>query len=103
MAQRAPGDAIVAVGLAGTAYGRYFAPDWPVPESAEDLAALRSSHGAVWVLYTLPIQLKAWHPDIWEAIRADYDVLRVFPGTLGGGEVVVARSRAADGSQGTGS
>jgi len=93
---RAPGDAAVAVGLAGTAFARYFAPDWPTPQTAAELEALRRSHPTVWLVYTLPIQLRAWHPDIWEAIESRFEVVRVFPGTLGGGQVVVARSRSAD-------
>jgi hypothetical protein len=37
--------------------------------------------------------LKAWFPEIWDAVQRDYDVVKVFPGTLGGGDVHVCRWR----------
>ncbi len=93
---RGPDDAIVAVGLAGFAYQRYFAPHWEVAETAAQLEAVRRSHSRVWVVYTLPIQLKAYRSEVWDAVQRDYEVVKVFPGTLGGGEVTVCRGRGSD-------
>jgi hypothetical protein len=101
LAVMGPRDAAVAVGLAGAVFGRYFAPDWPVPETAEELQVLRGSHATVWLVYTLPIQLEAWHPDVWNSIQSDFEVDRVFPGTLGNGEVVVVKSRNRGGAAGS--
>jgi hypothetical protein len=101
LAEMGPDDVAVAVGLAGAVFGRYFAPDWPVPESAEELDTLRGAHATVWLVYTLPIQLEAWHPDVWSTVRSDFEVARVFPGTLGNGEVVVVKSRALQGASGS--
>jgi hypothetical protein len=90
---RRPGDAVVAVGLAGTDYGRYFAPHWSVAQARNELDAIRQKHAMVWLVYTLPIEVKAYHPDVWEVIEKDFEVVRVFLGTLGGGEVYVCRDR----------
>jgi hypothetical protein len=88
---RQPGDAVVAVGLAGMDYGRYFAPHWSSPETRAELEAIRQSHATVWLVYTLPIEIKAYRPDIWGIIERDFEIVKIFPGTLGGGEVYVCR------------
>jgi len=90
---RGTGDGVVAVGLAGVAYHRYFAPHWLVAETAEELDAIRRSHNDVWLVYTIPVHLKAYRPDIWNVVARDFEIVRVFPGTLGGGEVNVCRER----------
>ncbi|MGQ0720473.1 MAG: glycosyltransferase family 39 protein [Candidatus Eiseniibacteriota bacterium] len=101
LAEMGPGDVAVAVGLAGAVFGRYFAPDWPVPETAEELEDLRGSHATVWLVYTLPIQLEAWHPDVWGTVQSEFEVARVFRGTLGNGDVVVVKSRPPQGASGS--
>jgi hypothetical protein len=90
---RTPQDEVVAVGLAGVAYGRYFAPHWSVAQTSEELAAVRRYPSRLWLVYTLPIEVKAYHPDIWQVIQQDFEVVKVFPGTLGGGEVYVCQPR----------
>lgn len=90
---RQPGDAVVAVGLAGVDYGRYFAPHWSVAKTPQELDTIRKDHTIVWVVYTLPVQVKAWHPEIWNMIEREFEVVKVFAGTLGGGEVYVCRQR----------
>lgn len=88
-----PNDGTVAVGLAGLAFERYYAPDWPVVERRGELEAIQDRHQGVWLVYTLPVHLKAWLPEIWEMVQRDYEVVHVFAGTLGGGDVVVCRWR----------
>jgi mannosyltransferase len=90
---RRDGDAVVAVGLAGVAYGRYFAPRWASVDSADELESILRSHPHVWLVYTLPVELKAWHPGVWNVVDREFEVVKVFPGTLGGGQVIVCRER----------
>ncbi|HET9530062.1 MAG TPA: hypothetical protein VFQ92_06900, partial [Blastocatellia bacterium] len=90
---RREGDAVVSVGLAGGAYGRYFARHWLVAESGAELDAIEHKHDTVWLVYTIPIQVKAYCPDIWKEVEKGYQVVKVFPGTLGGGEVYVCQKR----------
>jgi mannosyltransferase len=90
---RASGDTVVAVGLAGIAYGRYFAPQWSVAQSRDELDSITQGRTNVWLVYTLPIQIKAYRPEIWDAIQRDFQTVEVFPGTLGGGGVFVCRQR----------
>jgi mannosyltransferase len=88
-----PGDTIVAVGLADVIYGRYLAPDWTVPKTGAELETVTQSNSNVWLVYTIPIELRAFRPDLWQAIQRDYETVQIFPGTLNGGEVFVCQSR----------
>jgi len=90
---RQPGNAVVAVGLAAMDYSQYYAPDWSVANDAEQLDAIIKSHLSTWLVYTLPIELRAYHPEIWKIIEREFELTKVFAGTLGGGKVYVYRSK----------
>ncbi len=90
---RRSNDAVVAVGLAGVAYSKYFAPQWAAAQTQVELNNARQGHSDVWLVYTIPIQVKAYRPDVWKVIEREFEVVKVFPGTLGGGEVFVCRQR----------
>ncbi len=88
---RRPGDVVVAVGLAAKAYGDYYAPEWRRAQSPAELDELGRTHSRLWLVYTLPVQIQGFLPELWERIQRDFRVVAVFPGTLGGGEVYVCR------------
>lgn len=88
---RQPGDAVVAVGLAAKAYGDYYAPEWRIAQTPAELDELARAHARLWLVYTLPVQLQGFLPELWKAIQRDFRVVAVFPGTLGGGELYVCR------------
>jgi 4-amino-4-deoxy-L-arabinose transferase-like glycosyltransferase len=89
-----PSDERVAVSLAGVVYSRYLTPYWPVAATGRDLEILQQGNDNVWLVYTIPIELKAFRPDIWEVIERDFEVVKVFPGTLNGGEVFVCQKKS---------
>jgi hypothetical protein len=91
----APDSAVATVGLASNVYGRYYAPGWAAAESVPQILEART-RGNAFLVYTLPIELKAFHPDIWAALDREYEIVKVFPGTLGGGEVYVCRPREVE-------
>lgn len=91
--QRRSGDQVVSVGLASLAYSSYYAPSWSVAKTEQDLLSIQARGGRTFLVYTLPVALKSANPDIWKAVQSDFETLRIFPGTLGGGEVYVSRSR----------
>jgi mannosyltransferase len=95
--QRTGGDPVIAVSLAAHAYSEYYAPAWPAAWNSGELAALRGTSGRAFLVYTLPEDLRAFHPDLWSAVHADFDTVKIFPGTLGGGEVYVCRERKLSG------
>jgi mannosyltransferase len=100
--RRDPNDAVVAVGLAGAAYERYYAPTWSVAQTNAELNAARPAAANIWLVYTLPVEVKAYHPEIWQTIQSDFAVVKVFPGTLGGGDLVVCRQRPRNSQQAIG-
>jgi 4-amino-4-deoxy-L-arabinose transferase-like glycosyltransferase len=87
------GNTIAAVGLAGAVYQRYLAPHWAFPKTAAELRRMAGEDPHLLLLYSLPIELKAFHPDLWRLVESHFETIRVFPGTLGGGEVFVCRLR----------
>lgn len=92
---RRPNENIVAVGLAGAMYGRYFAPRWIEAQTGAELERIeRDAAAGVWLVYTLPIEVRVYRPDVWRIVERDFAVVRVFPGTLGGGEIYVCQTRA---------
>ena len=91
---RTPENAIVAIGLAGVAYEKYYAPQWAIAKSGEELETLRQRYPDLALVYTLPIELKAFHPDVWRVVEERFETVATFPGTLGGGEVFVCRQRS---------
>jgi hypothetical protein len=97
--QRGSGEAIAAAGLAARVYRAYYAPQWPEVRTVEELDALRRSYRSVSLVYTLPFELEAFNPPLWRAIQRDFETIKVFYGTLGGGEVYVCRERTRMGDR----
>jgi mannosyltransferase len=90
---RLPNEEIVAVSIAGEMYGNYFAPDWSVAKTVPELEKVEQTNKKVWLVYTLSPEIKAFRPEMWEAIQKDYEIVQVFPGTLNGGEIFVCQKR----------
>jgi hypothetical protein len=93
--ERKAGEAVVVVDLTAFPYQRYLNQPWSSVDSVSRLEEIERSHAATWVLYTFPIRLAAVHPDIWSRLQAQYQTAAVFPGTVGGGAIVVAVNRSA--------
>jgi mannosyltransferase len=89
---RTSGDEVVVVGLARHAYGRYYAPHWTVVDTPEELLKAQTRARRVLLVFTLPIELKAFHPDLWRVVEKEFEQVAVFPGTLGGGEIFLSRN-----------
>lgn len=90
-AHAAPDDAIVALDLAGDAYARYYAPRFATADTLDELRAVASEHGDTWVVYAFGDYIAAREPDLWETLLG-LDEVGAFPGTLGGGALVVRRA-----------
>jgi len=86
------GDRVLGLHIAGRVYNQYYARDWPVVENVQELNQYRSKEGHTWVLYTLPRHFNADRPDLARALELDYEIVRTFPGTLGDGNIIVAKS-----------
>lgn len=94
---RLPGEKVVAVNIAGEVYSRYFAPQWLVAKSETELRSFEQSNSDnIWLVYTLSPEIKAFRPEMWRMIERNYKIVRVFPGTLNGGEIFVCRNITND-------
>jgi hypothetical protein len=92
--KRRPGDIVVTVGLAGFPYQRFYKVDWEQVATLEELNEVRSRKGRTWLVYTMPIVLNSEHPEIMKSIQIDFEEVREFPGTLNGGNIVVALAKS---------
>lgn len=90
---RLPNEEIVAISIAGEMYSKYFAPEWSSAKTLADLTNIEGKNENVWLIYTLAPEIKAFRPEVWTAIQTDYQTVKIFPGTLNGGEIFVCRKR----------
>jgi hypothetical protein len=79
----------VTVDLATYPYAEYLRAGWSAASSANELAAIEASHPRTWVLYTFPARLSALQPQMWTRLERDYRTAGEFPGTVGGGAIIV--------------
>lgn len=89
----APGDEVAAVGLAAVAYKLLYAPDLRFPGGARELTALPAAGRTVWVLFSFPRDMRLRFPEILDALDAHFTTVARFRGTLGDGDIYVARSK----------
>ena len=91
--ERRPGDQVVAVDIAGHVYLlRGWASTWGITTRLTMLRDSERSASRTWVVYTLPTRLRALAPDLYEYLSPPrYQPVRVFPSTVGGGEIHVLR------------
>ena len=88
---REANDSIASFGLAAFAFSKYYAQDWEVVETREQLDQLRAD-SRVWVVYAFPKHTTLNYRDIVDSIDSDFSLIKTFPGTLGDGKVLVYRS-----------
>jgi 4-amino-4-deoxy-L-arabinose transferase-like glycosyltransferase len=83
------GDTIVTVDMTRMPFREWLGTVWPAAESDSSLAALESAEGRTWVLTAFPARLRVVQPGLWERLQREYTVAARFPGTVGGGTIVV--------------
>jgi hypothetical protein len=84
---------VVTAGVVTTAFQRYYGRSWPLVETRAQLDAVLSQDHGTWLIYAMPIPIRTIQPDLWEAIQTRFTTVRVFPGTLSGGEIFVCKSK----------
>jgi hypothetical protein len=91
--QRQPGEPVALAGLAVFPYREYYKRDWPAVATRAELNAARVAGRRIWLVYASPIFVQSRQPEIWNILRAEFDEVRVFRGTMGDGAVYVCRSK----------
>jgi hypothetical protein len=85
-------DRVLTVGLTVTLpCRRYFGKTWGGIDTLRQLRDLSPYGRRTWLLYTFPAYLA---PDLLATIRREFAPVRVFRGTVGGGDIFVCRGRA---------
>jgi mannosyltransferase len=87
--RRGTGEAVVTAGEIGYVYKEYYGKPWARVENAAQLETIRGEGRRVWALYTFPMYVERKMPGLMDAIRRECAPQRVFPGTVGGGDIVV--------------
>lgn len=89
-AEARPGDMITTADVTTQMYGRYYGQEWRAVNNAPELEALRDSvTGKLWMVYTFPKYLALFDSALEAKVDRECRTERVFPATLGGGDVVV--------------
>ena len=86
---RGPDDAVVTVDLTVMPFREWLGKDWEVVTDAGALEAIERTHRRTWLLYTFPVRLEVVQPGVWQRLSARYRRAAEFPGTVGGGAIVV--------------
>ena len=90
-ANAAAGDTIVGLDLTGEDYRALYAPEFALAFSLPELEAGSAPEGRTWVVYSFGGYIAARDPAFWRTIES-FEEVAAFPGTLGGGTIVVRRS-----------
>lgn len=85
----ASGDIIITAGVTSNAYRDYYGRTWPAVTSTAQLDEVRRTGKKVWAVYTFPRYLESGFPDLMRKMHEECRLARIFPGTVGGGEVIV--------------
>lgn len=82
---------VLLAGLTVYPFQHYFQKPWQAVESEAQLDSLIREKKETWLLYTFPVFIQSRYPDVWEAIRDRFKVIKVFPGTIGDGDIFVCK------------
>ena len=92
-AERRPGDEVVAIDDVFFVYLlRGWGSGWRHLTNLAMLSETERSASRTWVVYTLPARVRALTPDLYQHLEAPrYQVVRVYPASVGGGEILILR------------
>jgi len=85
-------DIVATLDAASIPYRRYYLQPWEKVKTVNELEDLRTPGRSVWLVYTLPDRIRGKAPDLMQVVEKDFALIRIFPGTLNGGEVIVRKA-----------
>jgi hypothetical protein len=83
---------LVVMGLATMPCRDFYRADCIEIDAAAELDQILTGGHTVWAIYTFPIHFRSRCPEIADRIANAFEEVKTFPATVGGGEVIVARS-----------
>jgi mannosyltransferase len=93
-------DAVVTVGMVTKPFDEFYGQSWPMIETPQQLESTLADGHHAWLIYAMPIAVRAYQPDVWAIVQTEFHTVRVFGGTLAGGELYVCESNET-GNSGT--
>ena len=88
-------DVIVTTGVAAWAYANYYQVEWPEMKVAADVERAAQDARHTWIVFSFGRYLKESAPEVYEIVDGGCESEKRFPGTLGGGDVVVCQLPSA--------
>ncbi len=82
---------VLLAGLTVYPFKQYFQKPWKAVQSEAQLDSLVREKKDTWLLYTFPVFIQSRYPGVWKAIRERFQVIEVFPGTIGDGNIYVCK------------
>ena len=77
-----PTDAVVSVGLSYVYIPKIlFGKTLEEASTIQELNAIRSENKRTWVVYTMPLHLESYFPEISSSIESEFEQVKIFPGT----------------------
>jgi mannosyltransferase len=86
------GDQVVTVSLTAFIYQDFYKTDWKPVTTLDALNEVRTQASRTWVVYTFQPVLESVYPQIMQSIQKDFEILKVFPGTVENGTIFVGRA-----------
>jgi mannosyltransferase len=90
-AETKPGEIVLTADATVYPYREYFRKSWDSVETPEQLQKICLEGKPVWVVYTFPRYLQNFAPGVMKMIQERFTTVKIFPGTVGDGDVFVAR------------
>ncbi|MEW6269036.1 MAG: glycosyltransferase family 39 protein [Thermodesulfobacteriota bacterium] len=95
--ERRPGDAVLVIGTGHRVFVDFYRADWRVVASLGEVRDASARARRTWLVHSFPVAMAARHGDVERELRAGFDLVGRFAGTLNGGDVLVWRTAAEDG------
>ena len=91
--QKTAEDNVLGLHMAGRVYSIYYKKDWPEVNTIAEINQSMSHNGYTWLIYTLPGHIQDAKPDIYSYLKTNFNIIKVFHGTLGDGDIIVTKSK----------
>lgn len=87
---RQAGDEVVTIGPVAIPYRDYYQENWQAITSQEELEQVQNRARRTWIVYGFPSVVNSLYPEVTASMASNFRVIKVFPGTVGDGEIIVA-------------
>ncbi len=89
-ANQQAGDEVAVIGPVAIPYQDYYRETWQPITSQTELEQVQNRARRTWVVYGFPAVVESLYPEVMASLKKDFRVIKVFPGTVGGGEIILA-------------